>query len=144
MRMKPTFYGFVICLLFVTGCAGLTSPAAPTPQPSEQIDRSLFTGIPCAAPCWHGLEVGRSSESEVISALQKLNYINQDTIQISQGSSGTEITASCISPVKECLKFNVANDLLTKMVVGLNYEIQAGEALEHLGDPHYLGVSSAN
>ena len=140
--MKSKFYILLICLLLLTGCVQATP--TPTVTIADQIDRSLFTGIPCTAPCWHGLEVGRSSESEVISTLQKLNYINQDTIQISQRSSGTEITASCISPVQECLKFDVANDVLTKMVVGLNYEIRADEAIEQLGDPHYLGVSTTD
>ena len=141
--MKPRLCGLVICLLFLTGCGELIPPPT-TPPPSEQIDRSLFTGNPCAAPCWHGLEVGRSVESEVISIVQKLNYIDHDTIQISRSSSDVEIIASCAEPVKECLKFNVANDVLTKIVVDLNYEIRVDEAIQHLGDPHYLGVSAAD
>jgi len=140
--MKSKFNRLLICILLLTGCVPATPP--PTVVVSDQTDKSIFTGIPCTAPCWHGLEVGRSSESEVISTVQKLNYIDPDTIQISRGSSGTEITASCVSPVKECLKFDVANDVLTKMVVGLNYEFRVDEAIEQLGEPHYLGVSPAN
>jgi hypothetical protein len=30
------------------------------------------------------------------------------------------------------------------MIISMNYDIQVGEAIEHLGDPHYLGVSAAN
>src|SRR6185436_9140219 len=29
------------------------------------------------------------------------------------------------------------------IVVGINYEIRADEAIEQLGEPHYLGVSAA-
>lgn len=141
--MKPRLYGLVLCLLFLTGCGEPIAPPT-TPPPSEQIDRSLFTGNPCAAPCWHGLEVGRSVESEVISTVQKLNYIDQDTVQITRNVSGVQIIASCSPPAKECLKFDVANDVLTKIVVGLNYEIRVDEAIQHLGDPHYLGVSAAD
>ena len=139
MRMKSKLYTLLICTLLLTGCGEQIAPPTTTP-PEAQTDRSLFTGIPCAAPCWHGLEVGRSAESEVISTLQKLNYVEQDTIQVSRSLSGTEITADCISSAKECLKFDVANDLLTKMVVSLNYDVRVDEAIEHLGEPHYLGV----
>ena len=137
--MKSKLSGLLLCILFLTSCSGLIPPQTP---PGEQIDRSLFTGVPCAVPCWHGLEVGRSAESEVVSTLQKLNYIDQDTIQINRRSSGVEIMASCTSPARECLKFNVENDVLTKIVVGVNYEIRVDEAIEQLGEPHYLGVSA--
>ena len=141
--MKSKFYGLILCILFLTGCSALRPPQS-TPPPAEQVDRSLFTGIPCAAPCWHGLEVGRSAENEVISTLQKLNYIDQNTIQVNRKSSGVEIIASCTSPAKECLEFDVENDVLRKIIVGLNYEIRVDEAIEQLGDPHYLGVSATD
>lgn len=143
VRMKPRMYGLVICLLFLTGCGELI-PAPTSPPPEAQTDRSLFTGVPCAAPCWHGLEVGRSVESEVMSTVQKLNYVDHDTIQITRNISGVQIIASCASPAKECLKFDVVNDVLTKIVFDLNYEIRVDEAIQHLGDPHYLGVSAAD
>ena len=139
--MRSKLYGLLLCILFLTGCSGLIPAQTP---PAEQIDRSLFTGIPCAVPCWHGLEVGRSTENEVMSTLQRLNYIDPDTIQTTRRSSDVEITASCASPVKECLKFNVTSDVLTKIVVGLNYEIRADEAIQQLGEPHYLGVSATD
>lgn len=142
--MKSKLYGLVLCILLLTGCGESTPPPPTAPPSSEQIDRSLFTGIPCAAPCWHGLEVGRSIESEVISTLQKLNYIDKETIQVTRGSSEVEISARCANPVKECLKFNITNDVLTKIVIGINYEIRVDEAIEHLGEPHYLGVSAAD
>jgi hypothetical protein len=140
--MKSKFYILLICILVLTGCAHATP--LPRAAIADQIDRSLFTGNPCAAPCWHGLEVGRSSESEVMSTVQKLNYIDQDTVQITRNVSGVQIIASCASPAQECLKFDVANDVLTKIVVDLNYDMRVDEAIQHLGDPHYLGVSAAN
>jgi hypothetical protein len=138
--MKSKLYGLLLCVLFVSGCSGLLLRETP---PAEQVDRSLFTGVPCAVPCWHGLEVGRSAEDEVISTLQKLDYIDQATVQINRRSSGVEIIANCTSPARECLKFNVADDVLMKIVVGINYEVRADEAIEQLGEPHYLGVSAA-
>jgi hypothetical protein len=138
--MKSKLIPLLICILTLMGCVQATPP----PTIDDQIDKSLFTGVPCMVPCWHGLEVGKSTESEVISTVQKLNYIDLETMQINRISGGTEIIANCISPVKECLKFDVVNDVLMKMVVGLNYEIRVDEAIELLGDPHYLGVSAVN
>jgi len=138
--MKSQHYSLLLCILFLTGCSALIP--TPTPPPAAPVDVSLFTGIPCAIPCWHGLQVGRSAEDEVISTLQKLNYVDQDTIQIHRGSSEVEIIAGCTSPARECLKFNVANDVLMKIVVGINYEIRVDEVIEQLGEPHYLGVSA--
>jgi hypothetical protein len=138
--MKSKLSGLLLCILFLTGCSALI-PAPSTPPAG--IDTSLFTGVPCAVPCWHGLEVGRSAEDEVISTLQKLDYIDQATVQINRRPSGVEIIANCTSPARECLKFDVADDVLMKIVVGINYEIRADEAIEQLGEPHYLGVSAA-
>jgi hypothetical protein len=78
-----TIYQILIIIVigtFLFECIGAPTPAAIfTPLP-EQMDQSPFTGTPCAAPCWHGLEVGKSSEDEVISVLSTLTFINQDSI----------------------------------------------------------------
>ncbi len=68
--------GIIGILLF--GCMTSRPTAIPTPAftPSpDQMDKSPFTGVPCAAPCWQGLEVGKSSESEVTSVLSTLTFI---------------------------------------------------------------------
>jgi hypothetical protein len=114
------------------------------------MDKSPFTGIPCAAPCWHGLEVGKSSESDVIAVLPTLTFINHDSIQMYRTSMpgidktyapGVKIVASCPQSSKECLKLTVVDDILTKIVVGLNYELKPDEAIGYLGNPDYIGVA---
>lgn len=140
-------------LLF--GCMNSPPTTTSTPifSPSpEQIDKSPFTGIPCAAPCWHGLEVGKSTESEVISVLSTLTFISQDSIQIFRRPSmpdyygedfgpGIEINANCINPRTECLVLTTSNDVLQKIIVMLNYEIKPDQVIEYLGNPTIIGVA---
>jgi hypothetical protein len=130
---------------FLFGCA----KSEPTSSPS-QIDESPFTGIPCAAPCWQGLAIGESNENDVISTLSTLTFINQNSIQIFRGGTmpsidptvyaqGVEINASCIYPEKQCLTLRVVGDVLTEIVLVLNYEISVDKAIGYLGDPDYIG-----
>lgn len=138
---------FIISLggIFLYGCSDIT----PTPLPS-QIDKSLFTGVPCEAPCWYGLEIGKSNEDDVLVTLATLSFLKQDTINInpvtsmpsidsSIWSDGVRITADCTYPQKHCITVNVVDDILTKIEVELNYDIDVNEVVENLGKPDYIG-----
>lgn len=139
--------------IFLSGCIRNTPTLIPTPTftlSPEQMDKSLFTGIPCAAPCWHGLEVGKSTEKDATMILPTLAFINQKSIQIFQRPSmpdyymklsgpGVEIIANCVNSEKECLEMTTANDVLQRIIVGLNYEIGPDEAIGYLGNPDYVG-----
>lgn len=133
---------------FLLGCS------EPTPSPSpDQMDKSPFTGIPCAAPCWQGLIVGESNESDVMATLAMLTFINQNTIQIFRGGTmpsidpsvyaqGVEIRASCIYPEKQCLTMKIVDNILAEIVIAMNYEININEVLEYLGNPDYIGYQN--
>jgi hypothetical protein len=140
--------------VFLIGCISSTTTPIPTPiftPLPDQMDKSAFTGIPCAAPCWHGLEVGKSSENDVTSTLSTLTFINYKTIQTFQVSMpnydysasapGVLIEASCANSEKKCLTLAVIDNILTKIEVGLNYEIRADEAIGYLGNPDYAAVA---
>ena len=126
------------------GCSSLESTSSP-----DQIDKSPFTGDPCAAPCWYGLVIGESSESEVMSTLPTLTFINQDTIRMHRMSMsgidfstyapGVEIIATCVSTNKPCLTLDVVDETLTEIEVVFNYEIRLNEAIGYLGNPDYVG-----
>src|SRR5687768_15252429 len=133
------------------GCISYAPTSIPTPivtPSSDQIDKSPFTGIPCAAPCWRGLEVGKSNEKDVVTLLPTLNFIKQDSIQMYQTSMpgikgtygpGVNVVAECINSSSTCLDLKVVNNVLTRIVIGLNYDITVDKAIEHLGDPDYVG-----
>jgi len=139
--------------LLLYGCVRTTSASTPpyTPSP-EQMDMSTFTGTPCAAPCWQGLEVGKSTEKDVFEVVPILSFINQESVRVYQRPSmpdyygklygpGVEIVASCINSEKECVNLTTANDVLQKIVVGLNYEIGPEKAIEYLGAPDVVAVA---
>lgn len=136
-----TVFGF-----FLSGCESMSTPA---PSLAE-MDKSPFTGIPCEAPCWQGLEVGKSSESDVLSVLPNLSFIDQGTVIVNQVPSmpsldpkvwtnGVRLTASCLHPKKQCLTLMIADNVLTDIEIKLNYEISVEETIEFLGTPSYLG-----
>ncbi len=66
---------FILIASILVGCN--RSSLSPT-----LMDKSAFTGIPCAAPCWYGLEIAKSNESEVVSTLKSLGFIDQETLKI--------------------------------------------------------------
>jgi hypothetical protein len=114
------------------------------------MDKSPFIGIPCTAPCWYGLKIGESSESDVMSTLPALTFINQDSIQLFRMGSApdlnpkdykyeAEIVANCINSEKQCLMLRTINYVLTEIEVILNYEITLDEAIRYLGNPDYIG-----
>ena len=57
------------------------------------------------------------------------------------GGPGVEIFADCIKSERNCLYLATANDILQKIIVGLNYEIRPDEAIEYLGNPDYVGYA---
>jgi len=142
----------LIGILISSGCSDSKATSIPSPifiPLAEQIDKSPFTGVPCAAPCWQGLEVGKSSERDVIVVLSKLTFINQETVQTyhvsmpnidySASAQGILIEANCANPGQQCLSLSVIDNVLTRIVIGLNYEIRPNEAIDYLGKPDYVG-----
>ena len=59
--MKKIMVLFTFFLALLTGCSSLL-PETAEPLPTAIIDKSPFTGVPCSAPCWHGLVIGKSSD----------------------------------------------------------------------------------
>jgi hypothetical protein len=140
------------------GCISSTSTPIFSPTPIitlslQQMDKSMFTGIPCTVPCWHGLEVGKSNEKDAIAILPMLTFIDQNSVQIYRRPSmpdfytmlsgpGAQIVANCVNSNKRCVDLATSNDILQRIIVSLNYEIMADEAIGYLGDPDFVGYGN--
>jgi hypothetical protein len=149
-KSSATFHfsilAFVLGVLFVA--CNKISPSSEQVTPSDQEDRSPFTGNPCSAPCWQNLMIGRSTERDVMATLLALKYIDQDTIRIHRMSMpglnpriygpGAEITADCIVPREQCLTIDIVEDRLTGIEIIINYEMRVDQSINYLGDPDYI------
>jgi len=149
---------FLFYTLITAGCGAqnATPTSSPDPVNNDSVDKSPFTGIPCAAPCWHGLEVGKSHEKDVLSTIPRLNFIDRKSVYFRVLPSmntvdnprvfgkGIVIYSNCINSEVRCLTIQVVEDILTEISIVLNYQINIGEAIDYLGNPNYVGFSEAS
>jgi hypothetical protein len=142
MKFTPPVTSLMI-IIFLVGCG----KPAPTPSP-DQMDRSIFTGIPCATPCWQNLLVGKSTWSEVKSTIDTLNFIGSYTIQ-ADGISGISvnpnniplnavITAQCKIPQNKCLTIWISEGILSKIQIEFNYKMNLEMAVQYLDNPDFV------
>jgi hypothetical protein len=140
IRILLGICGFLSIGVMLGGCLGSKGILAP-----ELMDKSPFTGNPCAAPCWYGLEIAKSNESEVVSTLKSLSFIDQETLKIKSSTGpdfdpkitvpGKWISADCLQPRTSCLVVDIAEGRLRDIKSILNYKITFDEVVKDLGNP---------
>jgi hypothetical protein len=140
IRTLLIIYGLLSAGVMLCGCSGSKGTLAP-----ELVDKSPFTGDPCAAPCWHGLEIAKSNESEVVSALKSLSFIDEESLKIrtltitgfdpNTEVPGKRITADCLKTKNPCLVVDIADRRLRDIKSVLNYKITFDEVVKDIGNP---------
>ena len=140
IRVLLGICGFLGVGVLLGGCLGSKGTVAP-----ELMDKSPFTGNPCAAPCWYGLEIAKSNKSEVVSTLKSLGFVDQETLKIKSSSGpgfdpkitvpGKWITANCLQPKTRCLVVDIAEGRLRDIKSVLNYKITFDEVVKDIGNP---------
>jgi hypothetical protein len=72
-----------LVLLLVVVCLGLTILGLRwwAGYRESVTDRSLFTGLPCAPPCWQGIVPGETTAEEAMQILRASPYVKQDNIE---------------------------------------------------------------
>jgi hypothetical protein len=154
MPFKRSGLHICILILLVGGLAGCQT-TSPTPRPALEaalMDRSLLTGKPCLAPCWYGLELGKSTKAEVLATLQTLSFADPATIQedadgywdleIHKNLPATLIGIDCRQPQRQCAGLLVSNDKLVSIGLFPNYDLTLREVVEYLGTPDYVRAVS--
>lgn len=100
--MGSSFVILILCAGVLAACGSLPmptatpTPAAPTAAPTEPrptatpawADLSLFTGRPCAPPCWEGLTPGVSTQADAERVVESLVEGHQYTLQVRQSYFG--------------------------------------------------------
>jgi hypothetical protein len=140
--MKMKIYTILTTLLIsgemiLLGCSGFGNAIS-----SDRMDKSFFTGMPCAAPCWYGLEIGKSNESEVMDVLATLKFVDQNEIHVQYGDNEKSISAGCaLQPEKICASLDIVSERLRSITSYLNYKTTIAEAIKYLGNPDKVGYS---
>jgi hypothetical protein len=142
--LKPLYYSWSRC----SAAVGLGVAPTPTLEPSL-IDSSILTGVPCAAPCWYGLEIGRSTKADILATARTLSFI--DSQGITENPSGycdpatradiaaTMIHLDCRQPKgSPCASLLVVNDVLKEIYLFPPPSLSLGQAVTHLGPPDYV------
>jgi hypothetical protein len=155
--MRSNSSGIRLCILgllawVLAGCQSLVQAPTPTLEASL-MDRSLLTDKPCPAPCWYGLELGKSTRAEVLATLQTLSFADPKTIQevgsgywdytTDKNLPATLIGIDCRRPNRQypqCAALTVSNDILVDIGLSPNYALTLSEVVNHLGPPDYVGA----
>lgn len=109
-------------------------------------DESWLTGIPCEAPCWHGLIPGITQREELGSIIKDSPYILLDDadekenvfydITTKENVSGYEIWLKCKKdPGYWCVFLQFRENILYEMIIPLESEVTMEKAIENLGMP---------
>ena len=131
----------LVIMLLVTG---LIHGGCAARAEEESADRSFLTGTPCAPPCWHNLEIDKSTSVEVSETLQRLSFIDSGTIREWgtvrwDGQEGTEIVFGCRQPEMEhCGSVILSEGVLRSVHIAVGYHLTFAEAVQRLGQPSFM------
>ncbi len=143
---------YMLGTAMVAALVGCVSPAPPTATLEPSLtDQSILTDNPCAAPCWYGLELGKSTKADALATARTLSFIDSkefpetpDRYMYLNGSKqeyvpATSIRLICRQPEKDgCAALLFVNDSLKQVNLYPNYDLSFGEMVAHLGAPDYI------
>jgi hypothetical protein len=154
INRKILFCINLLIILTVSGCGISIMSGAPTQTATidlRLVDNSLFTDIPCQAPCWYGLVPGNSTEADSLNTFRELSFLDANRIEkhvasyfdpmVQKNVNAKLITVKCIIPKDhQCVGLIIVGDTLKTIVLFPNYPITFRDALDYLGSPDYVQV----
>lgn len=144
----------LLVILFTSGCGISITSEAPTQTATMDlrlVDNSLFTYVPCQAPCWYGLVPGKSTEADSMKTILRLSFLDPQSIEfhatsyfdpIAQKSVKAKlITVNCITPKEQqCVGLTLVDDNLKRIGQFPNYPVTLQYAVDYLSPPDYIQV----
>jgi hypothetical protein len=110
-------------------------------SPSEP-DRSLLTGEPCPAPCWHGVVPGESDEEEVRCALEDNPFVAQQSIS-RRVEEYDQLAVEYVVFYWRSTSggenwIHLSDGVVVDVSLDVDYELTLGEIVKEFGAPEYL------
>ena len=136
MRIKITGTYIVRGIIIaVAVLIGLTLFAEP-----KDADRSLMTQLPCAPPCWYGLELEKSTQDNVLNTLSTLPFVEKNSFSshiVSDSKDEVSIIYGCTYEFKQshCGSFWIKDDKLSSIIYQLGYKLTFKEVVDLYGAP---------
>lgn len=135
-RIKLVVLGFLLAM-FLSSCS--------TEQKETLKDESFITGLPCAAPCWQGLELDKSNKSDVIAKLQELPFVDKGSIREygarwMSDQNAVAIHYDCTSPRRACGELRLSGDRLKNIHFLIEYPLTFDDVIEKLNSPDFVSV----
>lgn len=133
-----------LVLLLVVVCLGLTVLGLRwwAGYRESITDRSLFTGLPCAPPCWQGIVPGETTAEEAMQILRASPYVKQDNIE----KTGTYALGALRAYWKASpggVVVSLRDNQVRRVTFNTPYRLTLGEVVEELGPPEALTAGIA-
>jgi hypothetical protein len=131
-------------LLLVAVCLGLAILGVYwwTGYRESVTDRSLFTGSPCAPPCWQGIIPGETTAEEALQILQSSPYVKRKGIE-KTGSYALGAIGAYWKAGSGGVSVRLRDGLAYQIALGIPYRLTLGEVIEEFGMAEALMVNSA-
>lgn len=133
---------FVAALVFVlNGCSGINLPSTTDPA---LIDKSFLTQKPCAAPCWYGLEIDKSTKADILAKLDELTFVDHNTYKEYgtvwvDDQNAKEIRFHCLNKPNEiCGGTLISKDILKELWFNIGYDLSFAQVVDKIGPPDFV------
>lgn len=124
------------CCLLQVNCSRFNTDrvSVDTTLHPDWVDQSWITSQPCAAPCWHGLETGKSLRAEALETARKLSFLGNEK-ELEPPYKG-RVTFLCKYPPDEvCVSMRFEHGVLSELSLHLNYSITLEQVVSKIGNP---------
>ena len=118
----------------------LVSVSSCSCRPEPELDTSLLTDDPCAAPCWHNITPGISNEDDVRSQLTSSPFVRSGTAErIRTDKWGNPLDQfSWQGRGKELNRIYLQDGKALSIEIHLDYTLTLEEVVKKYGPPEYV------
>lgn len=143
-----------LIILVVSSCTTASSAKKTVIEPNRNED-SWLTEKPCKAPCWYGLEPGKTFKEEAIIKTKELPFINPEVVtenetmfydsRLKESVSGQAENFDCKNyPGVLCVYMSFRDNILYQVLIPLDSKITFKEVVNRLGNPDLVMINRIN